>query len=58
MQIDVNHIKAHIPWFYLTKNRVQVCAIIVEESAGLMNDLAHLGNVLLEYTECGRVGQH
>ena len=48
VQIHVDHIKAHITGFDLAEDRIEVCAVVVEESAGIVNEVRDLQDLALE----------
>ncbi len=58
VQVEVYGIEAHVPRSYFCHDRIQVGAIIVEFAACFVYDVADFKDVLLEESECVRVGQH
>jgi hypothetical protein len=46
------------PGFDLAENRIQIRAVVVEQSTGAVHDVANLQDVLLEHAERRRIGQH
>ena len=58
MQIHVDHVEAHVAGPHEPQYGIQVGAIVVEQAAGIVNDLPHVLDGLLEHAEGGRIGQH
>ena len=58
MQIQMEHVKSHIARTYDTHERIHIRAIILEQTAALMNEGCNLENLLLEESECVRIGHH
>jgi len=58
VQVHVNHIEAHVARLHLAENRVQVRAVVIQQSARIVHRLVYLLDVLLEHTKRGRVGKH
>jgi len=54
----VHDVDAHVSRAGDALDRIHVGAVEVDEAAALMNDLAHLGDVLLEETERARIRDH
>ena len=54
----MHHIKAHVTRADFAKNRIKICAIVVKQSAGLVNDTLDFHDPALEDTERGWVCQH
>ena len=58
MQVDMHNVKAHIAGANNAHYRVQVCAVVIEQTACLVNDVGNLLNIALKQTEGGGVGEH
>ena len=54
----MNDIDAHVSRARDADERIHICAIHVNQSAGFMNYLANLPDVLFKQSERVRVGQH
>ena len=58
VQVHVDYVESDVCRTYDTDYSVEVGAVIVAESAGLMDELCDLHDVRVEETNCVRVGQH
>ena len=58
VQIQMEHIKAHVTRTYHTHQRVHVSSVIIEQTAALMNQSRNLLDILLEQSEGIRIGHH
>ena len=58
VEVDVDHIESHVARQHLPEDRVQVRAVVVEQAAGVVNDLLHFSDAPLEHAQRGRVGEH
>jgi hypothetical protein len=56
--VHVNDVEAHIPRPHLAENGVEVGAVVVQQAAGLVNDVGDLLDAPLEHAEGAGVGQH
>jgi len=54
----VNGIKSHQTGVGFTENRVEICAIIVHLSTGLMDNFCCFSDLGFEKTECAGIGDH
>ena len=52
MKIEMNDIESHIAGTNDTHNSIQVCSVIVAESAAVMDDLGDLADVLVKQPYC------
>ena len=50
MQIQMDDIKTHVSGFCGSDDRVQVCAVVVKESAGIVYGVCYFQDVSLEKT--------
>ena len=58
MQVEVQHVEAHVAGARDAADRVQVGAVVVEQGAGVVEDRRHLLDPLLEQPQRRWVGQH
>jgi len=58
VQVDVDDVEAHVAGAAVAHDRVQIGAVVVESAADAVDDLRHLGDVLVEEAERVGVGQH
>ena len=58
MQIQVQHVKAHIARTDNSHERIHVRAIIVQQTATLVNKSSNLLDILLKQSQCVRICHH
>ena len=58
MQIHVDHVETHVAGAHLAENGVEIGAVVVQQTTGVVNDARDLLDAPLEHTERRRVGQH
>ena len=58
VQVEVQHVEAHVARTGYAADRVQIGAVVVEQRAGVVEDRSHLLDPLLEQAERRGVGQH
>ena len=58
MEIQMKYIKAHISRTDDTHERVHVGTVIIKQSAAVMNQGSNFLDILLEQSECIRIGHH
>ena len=58
MDIDVHYIESHIARTCNTQQWVEVCSIVIHQTATLVNHFGNLRNVLFKQAECVRIGHH
>ena len=54
----MEHVKTHIARLDFPENGIQVCAIVVEQSARVVDQLSDRFNLSLKHRTCRRIGQH
>ena len=58
MQVEVDHVKAGVAGAHLAQDGIGVGAVIVQEAAGIMDDLCNLGDIDVKESQGVGVGQH
>src|SRR2546428_822545 len=58
VEIEMDDVEVHLPGGRAAQDRVEVRAVVVEEAAGIVDDLSNLEHVLLEDPEGVRVREH
>ena len=58
VQIHVNNIETHVARPDLAEDRIEICAVVIQQAAGIVNQLAHFQNLLFKYTQRRGIGQH
>ncbi len=58
VQVEMNDVEAHVTGANLAEDGVQVCAVVVEQAAGLTDYIFDLQDPALEYAQRRRIGQH
>ena len=58
VKIHVQHIKAHITWFDLAEDGVEVGTIVVEQATGLVDDPRDIGNLPFKNATGRGIGHH
>ncbi len=58
VQIHVNDVESHGARTHLAENRVEVRAVVIQQAAGLVDQLGNLLDATLEHAERRRIGEH
>ena len=58
VQVDVHHVESHITRTACAEHRVEVCSVVIHQSAALMHETCNLRNIAFEESERIRVGHH
>ena len=58
VQIHVHHVEAHVAGSGLAENGIEIGAIVVQQTAGLVDDGGDLGDIPLEHAQSRWIGQH
>ncbi len=58
MQVEMDHVKAHIARTHHPHDRIQVCAVVVVQPAGVVDDPGDLKDILVKDADCVRIGEH
>ena len=56
VQVEVHNVEAHITRTDSSKERIEICSIVIEKSS--VNEGGNLTNLTLEKTESIRIGHH
>ena len=54
----MQYVEAHIAWLHLAENRVQVSAVVVQQTARIVHCGGNVLNLTLEYPAGRRIGHH
>ena len=54
----MNHVESEIAGAHNAHNRVQVCAIAIDQAARIVDDLIDFPHIFFKQTECVGVGEH
>ena len=58
MQVEMDHVKAHIARTHHPHDRIQVCAVVVVQPASVVDDPGDLKDILVKDADCVRIGEH
>ena len=58
VQVHVDRVEAHVARPHLAEDRVEVRAVVIEQSAGFVHELGDLDDAPLEHADRRRIGQH
>jgi len=58
VQVHVHDVETHVARSHGTQNRVEIRAVVVEQSSDLVHRRGDLGDLLFEQSERVRIGQH
>src|SRR5689334_5341697 len=58
VQVHVDDVEAHIARAHLAEDGVEVGAVVVQQAAGVVNDLGDFLDATFEHAAGGGIGQH
>ena len=58
VEVQMDHVKAHVTRTDHAHDCVEICAVIVAQAAGIMNDFGDFQNVFVKQSYRIRVRQH
>ena len=58
VEVDVDHIEAHVAGAHLTQDGVEVAPVVIEQATGVVHPGGNLPDVAVEQAQGARVGEH